>query len=170
MSREKGARAELEVAALLEQWWRFHNSLVVFKRTPLSGGWSGAPEFGVNGDLVCNDPNFPFAVEVKRRENWNQRRMVEGKASPVWGWWKQACRAASAMQQEPMLWIRQQRCEWIVVVGAAYMLRATREEACWFWLPDGPAVPLLEVRPACVYADKFLRTFPGCWIAACSKA
>jgi hypothetical protein len=135
---------------------------VVFKRTPQSGGWSHAPEFKVAGDLACNDARFPFCVEVKRRESWSWREFMAGRRSPVWTWWRQACAAAEASGLEPMMWMRRNHGDWIVVLTAALPLKCLKLEALRFWLPQGPAVPLPQ--PACVYAPKLLLTQPGQWV------
>lgn len=122
--RRKGARAEIQVAALLQGWWRGLEPGCVFKRTPSSGGWA-TPEvrgaFKVAGDLVTTAVRFPWCVEVKSREAWSIDNVREGRASPVWGWWAQAGRqAAEQPGSEPMLWVRHRREPWRVMVRVGW--------------------------------------------------
>ena len=46
------------------------------------------------GDLICDDPDFPFCIEVKRYKSGCA-------AQPAW--WDQACAAARACQKLPLL-------------------------------------------------------------------
>jgi len=114
-SRIKGATAELEVANLLQDWWRALEPGCAFKRTPGSGGW-GNPEvrgeFKTSGDLVTTAKRFPFSIEVKRRENWALSTVIKGKPSPVWNWWEQAKIQGVEMHKEPMLLLRHSREKW----------------------------------------------------------
>jgi hypothetical protein len=118
--KAKGARAELEVAKLIELWWAAFEPGVSFKRAPLSGGWahgtSAQREFGTAGDIITKAKHFPWSIEVKRRENWSFDVFKAGKPSPVWGWWKQACQQGETTGKRPMLWFRQSRGEWWVLV------------------------------------------------------
>lgn len=124
MARRKGNEAEREVAALLETWWRRLDPAARFVRTPLSGGWThGRDDFGARGDLMSkSDPPFPWCVEVKRRERWNLDRVLRGQASPLWGWWRQACDDAAAARLAAMLWARQNNGEWIVLVPVGVII------------------------------------------------
>lgn len=111
-SRQKGNVAELEVAKLIEAWWQPASPGCKFVRTPLSGGWGGPQVragFKASGDLMTTAQNFPFVVEVKRREAWSWATFSKGQRSPVWGWWRQACEAAEEQGGMPMLWFRQNR-------------------------------------------------------------
>jgi hypothetical protein len=117
--REKGAKAELEVAALLQAWWAQVEPAAVFKRTPQSGGWGGKEvraAFRSAGDVMTDSKTFPFAVEVKRRERWAWKPFLAGKPSPVWAWWRQAQAQAEEMVLTPTLWFRRSRAPWMVLV------------------------------------------------------
>lgn len=124
--RSKGNRAELEVAALVEEWWTTYEPEARFKRTPLSGGWGDATvrgAFNASGDLMTTSSTFPFCVEVKRRERWSVDRLMAGKASPVWSWWRQTQTAAEEMKLEPMMWFRHNRTPWLVMVRDFFAAR-----------------------------------------------
>lgn len=118
--RQKGSTAEREVAALIQPWWRQLEPDATFVRTPMSGGWGGPTvrkEFLAAGDLMAaKAPAFPFAVEVKRREGWTLQRVIDGRGSPAWEWWRQCQKAASEMGKIPMLWFRKNRAEWLVMM------------------------------------------------------
>jgi hypothetical protein len=92
-----------------------------FVKTPLSGGW-GSPDvrfaFKTSGDLVTTARRFPFAVEVKFRQQWSIGRLFEGKPCPVWAWWRQAQVAAAEQGGLPALWVRKARSmsDWLVLL------------------------------------------------------
>lgn len=117
--RAKGKAAEREVAGLCAAWWSAVEPGCQFASTPGSGGWSTAKmraAFNVAGDLSTTAKRWPFTVEVKRREGWRDGPLLAGKASPVWGWWAQACKAAAEEQRWPMLWLRRSREPWRVML------------------------------------------------------
>lgn len=117
--RPKGVKAEREVAALLQEWWRQLEPECLFVRTPASGGWSQPKvraEFRTSGDVMTTAKCFPFSVEVKRREGWRWSTLRAGKPSPVWAWWRQAQAQAREMGSEPMLWLRHSREPWMVMI------------------------------------------------------
>lgn len=121
--RLKGKVAEREVAHLHEAWWGSLEPGCRFVSTPQSGGWSAPTvraEFRASGDLMTTATRFPFCVEVKRREKWSLEWLQAGKASPVWGWWRQAQRAAVEAELEPVLWFRRSREPWWVLVRAGF--------------------------------------------------
>lgn len=125
----KGGRAEREVAAYLQQWWRRFESSAEFARTPKSGGWRKdlniAAHFKACGDIMTTAKRFPFCVESKWHERWSIDRVIDGKTGPHWDWWAQAVAAAAKQQDSvPMMWIRRAR------------VRRTRESFPWLvWLP-----------------------------------
>lgn len=109
-------------------------------------------EFKTSGDLVTTAKLFPFTIEVKRRERWHEANVVQGKASPVWGWWRQAIGQAEEQGggAVPMLWLRHNREPWLVLVPEAWWgsiglacWRATRWPSLW---PRGRGLrPLIHV-------------------------
>jgi hypothetical protein len=125
-SRQKGAVAENEVAKLFEAWWRKLEPECVFKRTPLSGGWSSPvarEHFKTSGDLVTSAVRCPFTVEVKRREGWDLERLLDAhhpQQSKVWGWWLQAQAQGKEQGAEPLLLLRKSREPWRLMMRASY--------------------------------------------------
>lgn len=124
MGKEKGNGGEREVAKQLAEWWHEREvggEPVLFVRTPLSGGWAYGAAFKARGDLMTNAPSFPFSVEVKREQAWALEVLMKGQPSPVWKWWRQCQRDARATNSEPMLWFRQNRRPWLVMMRADYV-------------------------------------------------
>lgn len=123
--RAKGKRAELDVAHKMQAWWRQLEPEAVFRRTPMSGGWSSDPAFNVRGDLVTSAKRFPWCVEVKKREAWSLENFLAGKPSPVWGWWNQAQRQANDLGMEPMLLFCANRMPWRMLIRERYFVSLT---------------------------------------------
>jgi hypothetical protein len=71
----------------------------------------------MSGDLMTTAKQFVWSIEVKRREGWSFENVRAGKASPIWGWWEQATRQGAESGKRPMLWFRQSRGEWWVLVS-----------------------------------------------------
>lgn len=57
---------------------------------------------GDHGDLLCEDPDFPFVIEIKRRAG--------GGVDPKW--WDQVCSAAKSVGKYPLLVWRVDRAKW----------------------------------------------------------
>lgn len=152
---KKGNKAELEVARILEPWWRRLERTAVFVRTPRSGGWTqGRDLFDARGDLMCKGaPLFPWLVEVKRREKWTLQNFEDGKPCPVWGWWEKASDDAVKAARRPMLWIRHNRRPWIVLVPA----ETVASDFAWSPLR-------VRIQPMGFWADRFLETHPRIWV------
>lgn len=143
--RIKGKAAEREVAALFQAWWDPYEPGTKFVRTPMSGGWShgdeAKEEFATAADLMTTSKTFPFSVEVKRREGWSFRRFIDGKTTPVEGWWAQTRSEARANKRIPMLWFRQNRMPWHLLLPEFFILK------CWdiereSKKPFGPLPPI----------------------------
>lgn len=115
-SRVKGNRGELDVAKAFSQW-----SGEIVRRTPGSGGWGGAQEFGTTADLICKKKAFPFHIEVKHREGWTLDDLVTGVRKEhdksIWQWWRQCCRAAPDDKTE-LLVFRRNHQPWFVMLYA----------------------------------------------------
>lgn len=86
--RKKGAGQELKVAKLFTEWFGAETY-----RTPGSGGWATRKtnkNLNASGDLVCEDPTFPFCVEVKKVEGWDLTSLFDPKQKALFfKWWKQ---------------------------------------------------------------------------------
>ena len=86
----------------------------------MSGGWPRAApcasNFKAGGSHDVAIKRWPFSVEIKRREAWSLERVLAFKASPAWGWWAQCCRASREDKRAPMMWMRQSRGPWYVVL------------------------------------------------------
>jgi Holliday junction resolvase len=166
-ARPKGNAGEREVARLLASWWGALEPGAEFVRTPSSGGWSTPiirAAFSASGDIMTTAQLFPFEVEVKRREKWTLENLIEGKRSPVWSWWRQTLKAAAEGSREPMLWFRQSRKTWLVMlreqlapsIGALCIWHQWHE-------PYGLGVDDGGVRPLIVHAHVLLKLEPSCF-------
>lgn len=126
--RQKGSKAEREIAVLLAGWWSKVEPDAIWKRTPLSGGWADAGTragFNASGDLMTTAQHFPFCVEVKKREAWSvDAFMKTPKKSPVMAWWDQAIVQANEMSKEPLLIFAKNRQPWRVLMIETNVLYA----------------------------------------------
>ena len=95
-SRNKGASAERQVAKILfdELGIEFRRELRQYQQTDL-------------GDLVCNDPNWPYVIEVKCYATGNGCKPA---------WWAQASKAAQAAGMVPVVIYKYSRLPWRVVM------------------------------------------------------
>lgn len=167
--RQKGNSAERELAKKLQNWWEPFEK-AEFVRTPLSGGWGGKDlraGFRASGDIMTTSERWPFSVEVKRREGWAWKPFLNGKKSPVWGYWRQAAAQAKEMGGIPLLFFRRNREPWHVLLPfvPGYTIIPT-QYLDMTWLPS----ELLESRidyagvlPALVTAESFFQTRPSEW-------
>lgn len=132
-SRTKGNRGELDVAEVFSKWCG-----EVIRRTPGSGGWGGAKEFGTTADLVCKKKAFPFHVEVKHREGWVLDDLVTGARKEhdksIKQWWIQ-CNESCPNGKMPVLVFRRNRQPWLVLTHA--VLASPVEDVITLWLTTG---------------------------------
>jgi len=97
-AKKKGSRAERNIAKELSEHFK-----VELHRTPASGGLRWHQMQGLTrGDLVTDSPGFPFCIEVKNRESWDLRQLLEGNGS-ILDWWEQATDDATAVNKVPLL-------------------------------------------------------------------
>ena len=103
-SRQKGSRAEQQIAHLLGI-----NSGETFTQTPGSG--SGR----IKGDLYVKDKHNIFMIEVKHYRDmaFNQKIFTQKNNNFV-KWWTKAIAQAEQMQQEPLLFMKQNYSQWYV--------------------------------------------------------
>ena len=164
--RGKGAANENIVRDRLTEWWVQVEPMVddkplVFARTPQSGGHHAAGELNMAGDLMTNSRLFPFSVEVKAREAWDVDRLLAGRASPVWGWWRQCITDSEKTGSVPMLWFKKNYKPWMVLIPLRYA-RSTRGVPC----PDVVFPRNLSrernvsIQPSLYYASSLLEVSP----------
>lgn len=103
-SRQKGLRAEQQIAHLLTI-----KSGETFTQTPGSG--SGK----IKGDLYVKDKHNIFMIEVKNYRDmaFNQKIFTQKNNNFV-KWWTKAIAQAEQMQQEPLLFMKQNYSQWYV--------------------------------------------------------
>ena len=113
-SRDKGARGEGLVCALLKEWWKSD-----FARTPSSGGFKTKKfreDWNAEGDIVTPDETFPFSVEVKWQEDWSLDHILTSPKSKFWDWWEQAKRETST-DKLTLLVFKKNRNPWFVMMA-----------------------------------------------------
>lgn len=118
-SAKKGKDGEREAAALIQTWWRKLEPTCEFIRTPQSGGWGSVQvraKFRAAADLMTTAKHWPFATEVKKREEWVLENVVTGRPSPVWGWWNQTAKAAAELNVKPLLLFKKRTSQWYALV------------------------------------------------------
>jgi len=93
----KGSDFERKIAKKMTDW-----TGLKFERVPASGGLHWASDNRVYGDIVTNEPDFPFVIEAKCRESWNMDSLING-SKEVGKWWKQVTADAEATGKEPMV-------------------------------------------------------------------
>lgn len=170
-SRVKGKRGEREVAGLLRVWWNTVEECQ-FVSTPSSGGFGNAQvrgEFKIAGDLMTTAKQWPFTVEVKRREKWSMKTLEKGAPSPVWGWWAQVVKSAREERTasrvgggEPMLWFRKSRGQWHLMLSAACAMGF--QQFCSptiRWAPELLALRGVEELPVLYMAEDLLLLDPA---------
>lgn len=113
--RLKGATFEREIAGSLYDLTgvRFKRDLEQYRSSS-------------RGDLVADDPDFPFVIECKRYSSGSTARA---------GWWEQACNAAKEQDKWPALVYRFDRCETIVRVPLEIFLTKDSEWGTWVEMP-----------------------------------
>lgn len=172
-SREKGSRAELEVANMIKLWWNAYEPTALFIRTPLSGGWQtntgAAAYFNACGDLMTTSQTWPFCVEVKHREGWSIDFFLKGKDGPPWRWWEQCVEAAQKQNHVPMMWMRRNRIHqqtkkfpWLVLVPEEFAKLRSLDlpDIRWDFLKLVKTQVDPTVRPVGFLFDRFLNMSP----------
>ena len=104
-ARQKGTKAEKEVAAMLKR----HTGLD-FVQTPGSG--SGK----IKGDLHVQNKHNLFLIEVKHYKNMGlNEKIFTQKSNNIIVWWNKAIKQAQQMGQEPLILMKQNYSNWFVI-------------------------------------------------------
>ena len=119
--RQKGAAAEREIAKIMldELGIQFKRDLEQYRAAE-------------HGDLICDDPDFPFCIEVKRYK-------TGCAAQPAW--WDQACAAARSCHKLPLLVYKYNHQQWkwrmpaeaVVLAGLPLKFKGYRDDAKLDW-------------------------------------
>ena len=141
MSKRKGNSFELSVAKAMSEWLGFN-----VRRTPRSGAYGTEGVQSLTGDLMF-DFDFPYVVECKHRESWRLEDVFAGKGE-VWEWWAKLSEEAKAASKQPMLIIKRNRVEPMVILpgqnSLAYETATSRDSTSYIciggrtvlWLAD----------------------------------
>lgn len=108
--RTKGRRGERLLLEPLTKWWGFE-----FHRTPASGAWGTIHKVDeLSQDIVCDDPNFPYDIEVKNCEGWHLEKLLTAPKNDIYQWWDQTTNQC-APDKRPMLCFRRNRHPFLVM-------------------------------------------------------
>jgi Holliday junction resolvase len=96
-SRQKGARAESDIAKILKQ----HTGLD-FKRVPMSGALHESHQ--LKGDLYLVNSLNIYCIEVKHyKEDHYTSKLLTDKKPQLIEWWEQTIREAAQISRKPLL-------------------------------------------------------------------
>ena len=131
-SKVKGDTYERKIAKKLTEW-----TGLKFERVPASGGLHWREDNRVYGDVVTNDPDFPFVIELKNRESWKMDSLING-SKEVEKWWKQVTADAEATGKEPMvIFSRNRQPDYIMIKTESFAddhVQLRGEDDLFFWL------------------------------------
>jgi hypothetical protein len=120
----KGSTFERTISKLFTEWWNKWELEGKFYRTPGSGALAYRQRDDVIGDLTT-PAGFMFTIEVKNREDWKCEDLffegIECKATSnsVSGWWAQSCKEAYQAKKYPMLIIKRNFYDPLVMIPVA---------------------------------------------------
>ena len=104
-ARQKGTKAEREVAAMFKR----HTGLD-FVQTPGSG--SGK----IKGDLYVENKHNLFLIEVKHYKSMGlNEKIFTQRSNNVVVWWNKAIKQAQEMGQEPLIVMKQNYFNWLII-------------------------------------------------------
>lgn len=131
-SRTKGSNYERKIAKKWTAWSGEH-----IRRTPQSGGWSTA-RFGVTGDLVCDNPSFPFHIECKKREGWCLDDLLTGvrvrDTRSVMAWWEQTLKSCPPGKQPVLVFARNNQPD-LMMLRQSYFVKLCGKDFTVEFLP-----------------------------------
>lgn len=114
-SRNKGQKAERELAKILSHWYGKE-----LRRTPLSGGWA---KDHVQGD-IAGDADFPLSVECKTHKKFRLEWLWDFDCE-VQSWWEQTLKQCK-LGKLAFLCIRQEGGRWWCVTTYGMMLQKSQ--------------------------------------------
>ena len=117
-AKQKGSRAQREVAKLLGLW--FFGDINSFHSTPISGGLRWKSDIAkTRGDIVCStDSNFPYSIEVKNQEHgkWDLLSILLDEGPIMKKWWKQCEEDAEVVGKLPLLIFTRNQVPFMVII------------------------------------------------------
>jgi hypothetical protein len=104
-AKQKGSRAQRDVAKLLGLW--FFGDINGFHSSPISGGLRWASDVAkTRGDIICSaDQNFPYSIEIKNQEKgqWDLLSLLFNEGPILNKWWDQCLSDAIVVNKLPWL-------------------------------------------------------------------
>jgi hypothetical protein len=120
-SKNKGSSFERVISKTFTEWWNNDGMEGKFFRTPGSGALAYREQEDVIGDL-CTPHGFPYTIECKNQEGWKledlftEKIEVNTDKGSVSGWWRQACIEAYRANKYPMLIMKKNYYEPLVML------------------------------------------------------
>lgn len=97
---------------MLTEWWGGGE----FHRAPASGGLHWASDHRVAGDIIPpSESDFPFVVELKKREGWTIEHILLDIGEPR-DWWRQVIEDSRRVKKTPLLMFSRNRAKDFVMV------------------------------------------------------
>ena len=125
-SKNKGSNFERVISKTFTEWWNNGGMEGKFFRTPGSGALAYREQEDVIGDL-CTPHGFPYTIECKNQEGWkledlfSEKIEVNADKGSVSGWWRQACIEAYRANKSPMLIMKKNYYEPLVIIENSSM-------------------------------------------------
>jgi hypothetical protein len=125
-SKNKGSNFERVISKTFTEWWNSDGMEGKFFRTPGSGALAYREQEDVIGDL-CTPHGFPYTIECKNQEGWkledlfSEKIEVNTDKGSVSGWWRQACIEAYRANKSPMLIMKKNYYEPLVIIENSSM-------------------------------------------------
>ena len=104
-AKQKGSRAQRDVAKLLGLW--FFADSNAFHSTPASGALRWKSDVAkTRGDIICSaDQNFPYSIEIKNQEKgeWDLLSILLNEGPILKKWWDQCLEDSMTVDKLPWL-------------------------------------------------------------------
>lgn len=132
-SKNKGSNFERTIAKDFTKWWNDAGLEGKFFRTPGSGALAYREQEDVIGDL-CTPKGFPFTIECKNQEGWKLEDLFSEKIEcntdkgSISGWWKQSCIEAYRANKKPMLIVKRNFYDPLVIIPIDSISHILKEE------------------------------------------
>jgi hypothetical protein len=133
-SKTKGGSYELAIAKLFRKWYGG-----AVERTPRSGGWQAASEFGLKADIVFGCKKARYHIECKKHEGWELEDLVTGTRSleskstnSIEKWWQQTISGCHERYVPMLIFSRNRRRDFLMVWSSDMDRLAGKDNHGWW--------------------------------------
>jgi len=126
----------------------------------MSGGSKLKEGWSLAGDIVTPDPDFPFHVEIKKREQWELHQLFKSDKCAPWKWWDQTLGDCPPDKDPLMIFWKNRHPKFVMMLtetlpeemnDAIYATASFKDEC-----PEDDVVVFL--------LDELIKEKPGHWI------